>query len=116
MTKDIKQKILNCNICLKYLKSQQAVPLVSHIIMSKLSWNKVSCDLFHLKGKQYLLTIDYYSKYIEVKDLGKDTTSLHVIEKLKGIFARHGIPLAGISDERPQFTSKHLHISENLNT
>lgn len=107
MTSDLKQKIINCPICLKYAKSQQSEPLISHDI-PLIPWNKVGCDLLELQGKKYLLIIDYYSKYIELEFLGGNTTSAHVINKMKGIFARHGIPLTVVSDGGPQFSSSEF--------
>ena len=48
-------------------------------------------DLFELDKSQYLLAIDYFSRYLEVIQL-KSTTSASVIAALKRIFAGHGIP------------------------
>ncbi|KAK9722751.1 Integrase zinc binding domain [Popillia japonica] len=47
MSNDIKQKVLNCEICAKYSNSQQPEPLKSHEIPT-LPWNKLGCDLFQL--------------------------------------------------------------------
>ena len=48
--------------------------------------------------------MDYYSRYLEVMDLSKATSSL-VIAKLKSIFARWEILLEVNSDNGPQFSS-----------
>ena len=32
-------------------------------------WEKIGTDLFELKGKSYLLLVDYFSRYIEVVKL-----------------------------------------------
>lgn len=47
-------------------------------------------DIFDLFNEQYLLVIDYYSKYIELMSLDHDLTS-DVIMQVKSIFAHHGI-------------------------
>ena len=56
------------------------------------------------KGYDYLLLIDYYSRYVEISKL-YSTTSVTVIQHMKSIFAWHGIPGIIISDNGPQFSS-----------
>jgi transposase InsO family protein len=46
--------------------------------------------------------VDYYSRYIEIARL-HTTSSSAVINHLKSIFARHGIPQTFISDNGPQY-------------
>ena len=48
--------------------------------------------------------MDYFSRYIEIALL-KETSSDAVINHLKSIFARHGIPEVVISDNGPQYAS-----------
>ena len=54
-------------------------------------WQRVGTDLFVVKGVNYLLIVDYFSRYPEVIKLSS-TTSSSVIKVLKSIFSRHGIP------------------------
>ena len=54
-----------------------------------------------MQGKDYLLIVDYHTKYPEISLLS-DTTSVIVIKHTKSIFARHGIPEVVISDNGPQ--------------
>lgn len=104
MKNQIKQKISNCHVCLTYSNSQNREVLKPHDIPD-IPWAKVGCDIFEIQGYKYLLVIDYFSKYVEIEHLNKNTSSLAVINSLKSIFARHGIPLTVISDGGPQFTS-----------
>ena len=53
--------------------------------------HEVASDLFEFESKDYLILVDYHSKFIEVDSL-MAVTSKSVIEKLKTQFARHGIP------------------------
>ena len=55
-------------------------------------WQLIATDLFNLEKVTYLLVVDYYSRYVEVVALPKSTRSLKIIQALKTIFARHGIP------------------------
>ena len=52
----------------------------------------------------YLIVVDYYSSYIEVARLSS-TTSKSVVQHLRSIFSRHGIPEIILSDNGPQFAS-----------
>ncbi|XP_046736586.1 uncharacterized protein K02A2.6-like [Diprion similis] len=107
MSNQIKQKISECPLCLKYAKSQNREPLKSHEIPN-LPWNKIGSDIFELKGKTYLMLIDYFSEYPEIAELKGSVTSHLIITETKEIFSRHGIPLTMISDGGTQFTSKEF--------
>ena len=70
----------------------------------ELPWRYVASDLFKWKKSQYLLVIDYVSRYIEIaKDT--QTTSEDVVLQLKSLFARHGIPQVLRSENGPQYSS-----------
>uniref|UniRef100_A0A8C2DFQ8 Integrase catalytic domain-containing protein n=1 Tax=Cyprinus carpio TaxID=7962 RepID=A0A8C2DFQ8_CYPCA len=56
-------------------------------------------------GKQYLVVSDYHLRYLKILLL-QSTTSEHVIQRLKALFARFGIPEQIVSDNGPQFTSE----------
>ena len=47
--------------------------------------------------------IDYYSRFVEMARLTR-TTAEEVINHMKSVFARHGIPEHVMSDNGPQFT------------
>ena len=61
-------------------------------------WAKIGSDLFELNCAHYLLSVDYYSKWIEIAKLSN-------ICHLKSQFARYGIPDELISDNGPQYSS-----------
>ena len=71
------------------------------------SLGRIATDLFELKNSTYLLTVDYYSRFVEVQKLNS-TTSSSVITHLKSIFARFGIPAEMVSDNGPQFSSQEM--------
>ena len=54
-------------------------------------WQRIGADLCEQDGKRYLIVMDYYSCYLELSNLS-NTTSSHVIGKLKNIFALVGNP------------------------
>ena len=62
---------------------------------------------FVLNGVSYLLIVDYFSRFPEIIKM-KTTTSASIIEALKTIFSRHGIPESLISDNGPQYASQEF--------
>ncbi|KAL5491281.1 hypothetical protein EMCRGX_G016538 [Ephydatia muelleri] len=82
LNRELEVKISMCTKCIKS-HSQKPEPLM----MSKLPdlpWQKVATDLFSWKGSQYLLIIDYFSRYVELSKLSA-TTSQDVINHMKSI-------------------------------
>ncbi|KAJ8023221.1 hypothetical protein HOLleu_35558 [Holothuria leucospilota] len=103
---DIKNLVEVCSTCLTYRSKQQQEPLEPHSDIEQ-PWVKVGIDLFTLKGINYLIVTDYFSSYPEFVSM-LNTTRRAVIDKIKTIFARHGIPEEVFSDNGPQFTSREF--------
>ena len=100
--KALKNTILECPICCQY-RLPGTEPLMPTELPSR-PWQKVATDLFEWKKSQYLLVVDYYSRFIEISKLST-ASSPQVIVHLKSIFARHGIPQTVLSDNGPQYSS-----------
>ena len=98
MASDIEQSVANCSLCLHYRNSQPKEPLKQHPV-PELAWQKVGANIFTYAGKDFMLVVDYLSKYPEVVEI-EDKTSATVIMKME-IFARLGIPQELISDNIP---------------
>lgn len=79
----------NCSVCVKN-RPDQSEPLRQTKFPDR-PWKMLGTDLFHLKKDNYLLVVDYFSRYFEISKL-KNTTSQSIVNHLKSIFARHGIP------------------------
>lgn len=60
--------------------------------------------MFTLKGKDYLVTVDYYSNYWELDKLD-NTNAATIIRKLKAYFARYGSTSQLVSDNGPEFVA-----------
>ena len=102
LTKQLAEYVSKCQIC-----ARTHIPNRERLISSSLPeypWQKAAADLFHLNGSNYLIIVDYFSRYPEVTKL-QSTTSQTIINSLKSTFARHGIPEILRSDNGPQFTS-----------
>ena len=65
----------------------------------------IGTDLFELDNLNYLIVVDYFSRYIEIAAMQKTIKSHEVIRTLKAIFARQGIPEELRSDNGPQYAS-----------
>ena len=102
VTHQITQLVQSCQACAREIKpgSEPLIPTP----LSKYPWQMVGTDLFELNKSNYLLVVDYFSRYPEVIKLGS-TTSGSVISALKSIFSRHGIPEVVRSDNGPQYSS-----------
>ena len=92
----------NCQVCLKESKPGKE-PLIS-TVLPKFPWQVVETDLFELNKDNYVLMVDYFSRFPEVVKL-TSTTSANVISALKSVFSRHGIPEIVRSDNGPQYAS-----------
>ncbi|MGH0170178.1 UNVERIFIED_CONTAM: hypothetical protein FKN15_058554 [Acipenser sinensis] len=103
MSGDIEDTVSRCDICLQHRNSQQKETLVPHEIPER-PWQILGTDLFSWHGSDYLLIVDYYSRYFETAQL-PDTKSQTIIAHTKSILGRHGIPEEIKSDNGPQFTS-----------
>jgi len=111
LSKNIKELIENCRVCCQAKRSHPE-PLIP-TVMPQHPWQKLAADLMEIRKSQYLVVIDYYSRYIELAKLESSTTSKEVINHLKSIMARHGIPETMLSDNGPQFASKEFSLFAN---
>lgn len=105
MSKEIKLLSDQCEICQASKPSNAREPLQQHAEGGP--WEKIGTDLFEISGRQYLVSVDYYSNFIEVEYL-TSTVSSNVITLFKKQFSRFGIPKVIVSDGGPQFTSREF--------
>lgn len=97
--------VLNCRTCIQERRNVKE-PLMPTEMPDR-PWQTLGADLFTLKGKTYLLVVDYYSRYVEIALLSP-TRSTDVVLHLKSMFSRHGICEFFKSDNGPQFSGSHF--------
>ena len=68
-------------------------------------WEVVSADIFVIKDKMLLYSVDYYSKFSIVKMVGSLTAD-DLVQMAKMRFAKYGLPKKIISDTGTNFTSE----------
>jgi len=108
MNKDIEEAVNRYTICLKYRKTNTKEPLECSEVPDK-PWQVLGIDLFHSQGKNYVMLVDYFSKFIEFVMIPK-LTSLNTINAIKSNFSRHGLPEIIKSDGGTQYTSEEFKI------
>ena len=95
-----------CEIC-AFHGTKQSPELLNLYEVPNRPWEKVGTDIFTIKGRNYLVTVDYFSQFFEIDFLPK-TTSQAEVTKMKYHFARHGIADVIVSDNGPQYASQHF--------
>ncbi|XP_062542356.1 uncharacterized protein K02A2.6-like [Armigeres subalbatus] len=103
MSSNIQEMVEACTICQRHQRSNTKNTILLKDIPG-LPFERVASDLFHLKGKEYLLLVDSYSGFFDMKLLS-ETTSKQVINQLKEWFSVHGIPQVLETDNGPQYAS-----------
>lgn len=101
MASDIQEMVEACSICQRHQRNNTKSTILLKDIPG-LPFERVASDLFHFKGKEYLLLVDSYSGFFDIKQL-PETTSQHVIKQLKEWFSIHGIPQVLETDNGPQY-------------
>lgn len=113
MMNEIETCVSKCKICEKFRANNKKEPLIPHEV-PYLPFEKVASDILTYNNVDYIVLIDYYSKWIEVSELRYKTAS-EVINKLKNIFAVHGIPQTFISDNMPFLSHEFQNFARTWN-
>ena len=82
LSSQIGNMVANCDTCGR----DRPEPLSSSFLSRP--WERLAADLFELEGKVYLIVVDYYSSWFEIKKLD-DQSSARVISTLKELFSIH---------------------------
>ena len=103
MDQEIVKKVKGCDKC----QSNQSAPAEAPLHPWEwpgLPWSRIHIDYTGpYKGEMFLVVLDAYSKWLEVHRM-KSITSTATIEKLREMFATHGLPATVVSDNGSNFT------------
>ena len=99
MDAEIREYVSRCSTCRSVDVKQLKESLISHTFPLR-PWAKVGTDIFHFQDYEYLMTVDYYSSFVE-DDCLENVTSKEVIKCLKRHFSRYGILDTVVSDNGP---------------
>ena len=103
MNHEIDTLVNQCEACQKHQHQHPVEPLKPHLVPNR-PWQKVATDLFELNNQHYIVIVDAYSNYPEVQELTSQS-SKSVINAMKTVFARLGIPEEVLSDNGPCYSS-----------
>ena len=103
MQKQIADLIETCDICQENRSTNRHEPLMPQEGPAY-PQQKITAELLTVGSKDYMVSVDYYSKWINITEL-KATKSAYVIEALQRQFADFGIPEELVLDNGPQFGS-----------
>ena len=104
---EIKQLVELCEACQQFKSANSKETLRLHEDGDR-PWTKIGMDFLSLYGKHYLVTVDYYSGWIEVDLMNNSTKADIVISTIKKAMAKFGIPCQIVSDGGPPFNSDSL--------
>ena len=101
---EIEAKVHGCFECQVNQKAQGAVPTHPWEWPSR-PWSRVHSDYAGpFLGKMFLIVVDAHSKWVEVEVIPAAAFA-HTIQKLRAMFATHGLPELLVSDNGTAFTS-----------
>ena len=103
---EIESMVSKCSHCQELRNANSKEELHPHSV-PVYPWQIVGTDIFHWNNNDYLLVVDYYSRFWEVVKL-RSMTAENLIIEMKKIFSRHGIPEMVKSDNGPQYASKEF--------
>ena len=103
----IDELVSQCSTCQQYQRSNQREPLIPQQVPDR-PWVIVAADKFYYKRRDYLLVVDYFSKYPEVAQLSRKNS-----EAIRIVLARHGIPERLIADNMPFNSLKFKHFASD---
>lgn len=99
VSSDVTNIVSACKVCQKFAKSKTKCPMLNHDIPN-LPFSKIGVDIAEFQGHSYLVLVDFYSRWIEAAKVNSKNSKT-LIEKLKEIFSRFGIPKLMIADNVP---------------
>ena len=105
MSQDFKSHVSQCEVCNELKPNQTKEPMQFHNVPVR-PCSKVVIDVFTVLGRDFLVTVDFYSDFWELLDEFTSTNTSNIILACKSHFARYGVPDELVSDNNaPQFTS-----------
>lgn len=104
LRKHVEDKCLRCDACLSAEGKSRREPLITMPI-PEYPFQVIATDIFHIDGNNYLMVVDYLSKWPVVKALKRSMTAAAVIKNLREIFSEFGTPEKIVSDNGSNYTS-----------
>ena len=103
---DLKELVEKCDLC----QSQQNSTAIIQKYVSDVPphpWHTLGSDLFYFQRIDFLVIVDYFSKYLIIRKI-QNSTSSAVIKELGMIFSEFGKPQIFRSDNGPCYLSQEF--------
>lgn len=105
MDADIENLVVSCDACQHHQNSPESASMHLWEPVSK-PWSRIHLDhAGPFRNKLYLIVVDAFSKWVEVVPVSSTNSSV-TIEKLRVMFATHGLPEIIVSDNASGFKSE----------
>ena len=106
LNNDLKQLVEKCDIC---QAQQNSTPIIQKYVseVPPHPWHTLGSDLFYFQRIDFLVVVDYFSKYLIVRKI-QNSTSSAVIKELGMIFSKFGKPQIFRSDNGPCYSSQEF--------
>ena len=106
INEDLKELVEKCDLC----QSQQNSTSIIQKYVSEVPphpWHTIGSDLFYFRRIDFLVVVDYFSKYLIMRKIHNSTSSA-VIKELGMIFSEFGKPQVFRSDNGPCYSSQEF--------
>ena len=106
INEDLKELVEKCSLCQSQQNSTSTVQkYVSEVPPHP--WHTLGSDIFYFRRLDFLVVVDYFSKYLLVRKIANSTSSA-VIKELGMIFSEFGKPQVFRSDNGPCYASQEF--------
>ncbi|KAL5470941.1 hypothetical protein EMCRGX_G029003 [Ephydatia muelleri] len=104
---DVETYVKKCKACQQNRPHEHETLLFSWNVPTE-PWQRIHIDYAGpFEGSSWLVVVDAFSKWIEIKPQRSTTTS-GTVKALREIFCRFGLPRVIVSDNGPQFSSQEF--------
>jgi len=107
MNQDIDEMVRRCETCLTRRSLPKKEPLQPDNVPDR-PWQRISVDKLYVKGREYQIITDYFSKFVELEILPRNPNSKNCIDHIKRTVSRFGLPEIIRSDGDPLYTSREF--------
>ena len=104
ITNDIRNMVKDCQLCATHQAAPPKMPILQPELPTR-PWQKIGTDIFEYKENNYLMIVDYYSRYIIVKYL-PNIRAETVSDTFTQVLTEFGLPSTIMADRGTQYTSE----------
>ena len=114
MDDDIVLIAAQCDVCQRFAKVPPTAD-IHHWAYASQPFERVHADFAEFESRHYLLLVDSYSKYVDVYEMDRDTSTKHTIHCVLRFISAYGSPTVLVTDNGPQFTAQEFELFCSVN-